>query len=136
MAIYSISDLERLCGIKAHTLRMWEKRYSILKPKRTPGNIRYYNEEDLKMVLNISLLNKNGYKISKIVKMDIEEISEIVASLSETSIHSKNGLDSLTLSMIDLDESRFDRLINNYVSQYGFEYTMTEIFFPSWTRSA
>ena len=68
MAVYSIKDLEKLCGIKAHTLRIWEQRYSIVIPKRTPTNIRYYEDEDLKTLLNVSLLNKNGYKISKIAK--------------------------------------------------------------------
>ena len=63
MAIYSIRDLEKLSGIKAHTLRIWESRYGIIKPKRTPTNIRYYLDEDLKLVLNIAFLNKNGFKI-------------------------------------------------------------------------
>ena len=66
MAMYQIKDVEHLSGIKAHTLRIWEKRYNIIEPKRTGTNIRYYDDNDLKRILNISILNKNGYKISKI----------------------------------------------------------------------
>ncbi|MEI8135959.1 MAG: MerR family transcriptional regulator, partial [Bacteroidota bacterium] len=66
---YSIKDLERLTGIKAHTLRIWEQRYEILRPERTETNIRYYSNSDLRRILNISLLNNNGYKISNIAKL-------------------------------------------------------------------
>ena len=69
MAIYSIKDLEKLSGIKAHTIRIWEQRYHLIHPKRTTTNIRYYEDEDLKLILNVALLNKNGYKISKIASM-------------------------------------------------------------------
>ena len=67
---YSIKDLERLTGIKAHTLRIWEQRYEILRPERTDTNIRFYNNDDLRRILNISLLNNNGYKISAIAKLN------------------------------------------------------------------
>ena len=76
MALYSIKELERLSGIKAHTIRIWEKRYNIISPNRTNTNIRSYCDDDLKKLLNISILNKNGYKISKIAALDIEEINE------------------------------------------------------------
>jgi MerR family transcriptional regulator, light-induced transcriptional regulator len=66
MGQYSIKDIETLSGIKAHTLRIWEQRYDLLIPERTETNIRYYNDDQLKMILNIALLNRNGYKISKI----------------------------------------------------------------------
>ena len=71
---YTIKDLERVSGIKAHTLRVWEQRYVILTPKRTITNIRYYNDADLKKVLNVSLLNNNGFKISSIAKLNHESI--------------------------------------------------------------
>ena len=83
MAVYSINDLEKLSGIKAHTLRIWEQRYGLIEPKRTKTNIRYYDDEDLKFVLNIALLNRNGYKISKIAQMSKAEIAEKVAAVSE-----------------------------------------------------
>ena len=83
MVVYSIKDLEKLSGVKAHTLRIWEKRYNILEPKRTPTNIRYYLDEDLKKILNIALLNRHGIKISKIAKMDKSEIHHKVAELTD-----------------------------------------------------
>ena len=78
MSNYSIKDLEHLTGIKAHTIRIWEQRYNIIEPKRTDTNIRYYDSEDLKHMLNISLLNNNGFKISKIAKMGRDELCERV----------------------------------------------------------
>ena len=78
MATYSIRDIEQLSGIKAHTLRIWEQRYNFIKPKRTDTNIRYYDEHDLKLVLNISLLKDNGHKISKISQMCFEEMQKEV----------------------------------------------------------
>ncbi|MDX5437070.1 MAG: MerR family transcriptional regulator, partial [Pontibacter sp.] len=78
MAQYTIKELEHLSGIKAHTIRVWEQRYCILKPKRTETNIRYYDDADLKSLLNISLLNERGYKISKIAKMEPEQILQKV----------------------------------------------------------
>ena len=81
MATYSIRDLEKISGIKAHTLRVWEQRYSVLPPKRTKTNIRYYDEDDLRLLLSISMLNSHGIKISKIAKMDRKEIHHKVAEL-------------------------------------------------------
>ena len=79
MAKYSIKDLEHLSGIKAHTLRIWEQRYNLINPKRTDTNIRYYDQEDLKLVLNVSLLKDNGFKISKIANMSREDMTEAAA---------------------------------------------------------
>ena len=112
MAIYSIKDLEKLCGIKAHTIRIWEQRYSIVTPKRTKTNIRYYQDADLKLLLNVALLNKNGFKISKIAKMSKEEIADKVAAISEINFEYNTQLDALTISMIEMDEYKFDRIIS------------------------
>ena len=84
MGQYSIKDIETLSGIKAHTLRIWEQRYDFLSPHRTDTNIRYYSDEQLKMILNIAVLNKNGYKISKIAEMDADQIKDIILHLSES----------------------------------------------------
>lgn len=130
MAIYSIKDMEKLSGIKAHTIRIWEQRYGVLTPKRTPTNIRYYEDEDLKVLLNVSLLNKNGYKISKISKMSGNEISEKVAEISEVNYEYPTQLDALTISMIEMDEFKFDRIINTNIEQIGFERTMLEVIHP------
>ncbi len=130
MAVYSISDLEKLSGIKAHTIRVWEQRYSIIQPKRTKTNIRYYQDADLKFLLNIALLNKNGIKISKIAKMSKGEIAEKVAAISEINFEYGTQLDALTISMIEMDESKFDRIVSTNIQQSGFERTMLEIIYP------
>ena len=74
MAVYSIKELEKLSGIKAHTIRIWEKRYQLLSPERTDTNIRFYSDDDLKKILNVSLLNGHGFKISKIAQFDDDQI--------------------------------------------------------------
>ncbi len=130
MAVYSIKDLEKLSSIKAHTLRIWEQRYGIIKPKRTSTNIRYYEDSDLKLILNIALLNKNGIKISKIAKMSPPEIAEKVAAISEFNFEFGTQLDALTISMIEMDEYKFNRIINTNIQQQGFEKTMMEVIYP------
>ena len=84
MNAFTIKDLENLSGIKAHTIRIWEQRYTFLKPHRTTTNIRYYSNDELKTVLNIALLNKYGFKISHIEKMQPQEIQEKILSLADT----------------------------------------------------
>ncbi len=130
MAVYSINDLEKLSGIKAHTLRIWEQRYGLIIPKRTKTNIRYYDDEDLKFILNIALLNRNGYKISKIAQMSKPEISDKVAAVSEVNFESGAQLDALTLSMIEMDEYKFEHIISANIQQIGFEHTMLEVIYP------
>jgi len=130
MSQYSIKDLEVLSGIKAHTLRIWEQRYEIFSPSRTDTNIRLYDDRDLKKVLNISLLNQNGYKISKIAEMSKEEISNEVLMISERNFKFPEQIHSLTLCMIDFDESRFDKILSNNILQMGFEKTMINIVYP------
>lgn len=132
---YSIKDLEHLSGIKAHTLRIWEQRYEILKPKRTDSNIRYYDDYDLKLILNISLLNENGYKISKIAEMSPAEMHKEVVALTENTYKYPEQIQALTLSMIDLDEDRFDKVISTNILHFGFEKTMLNIVFPFLSRT-
>lgn len=130
MATYSIKDLEKLSGIKAHTIRVWEQRYGIINPKRTDTNIRYYQDKDLKLLLNIALLNKNGLKISKIAKMTAAEIAERVAAISELNSENNTQLDALTIAMIEMDEYKFDRIMSTNIQQLGFERTVLEIIHP------
>lgn len=130
MGNYSIKDLEQLSGIKAHTLRIWEQRYGILEPKRTNTNIRYYDDEDLKLILNVSYLNRNGLKISKIASLSASEIHSRVKSVSDTSPEFPNQIDALTIAMINLEEDRFDKIISTNTLQYGFEQTMLNIVYP------
>lgn len=130
MVVYSIKDLEKLSGVKAHTLRIWEKRYNILNPKRTPTNIRYYLDDDLKLILNIALLNRHGYKISKIARMQKDQIQKKVAELTDVDESFEGQLDSLTISLIELDEEKFGRLLTRSIEQQGFEFTMMEVIYP------
>jgi len=130
MAVYSINDIEKLCGIKAHTIRIWEKRYNIITPRRTETNIRYYLDEDLQKILNISLLNRNNYKISKIAKMSDGEMKRLVSELSEVTIEAEDNLDSLMFAMLELDEFKFNKIVDHNISSRGFEETMNEVVYP------
>lgn len=130
MAVYSIKDLEQLSGIKAHTIRIWEKRYELIQPNRTQTNIRYYTDEDLRYLLNVGLLNRNGFKISKIAKMSDEEIAEKVADLSEVNSEHATQLDALTISMIEMDEYKFNRIVSTNIKQIGLEKTMLDVINP------
>lgn len=130
MAVYSIVDLEKLTGVKAHTIRIWEQRYGVITPKRTQSNIRYYQDDDLKQLLNIAILNKNGHKISKIAQMQPDEINETAAALSSIDVSYGAHLDALTIAMIEMDELKFDKIVNTHIQQLGFERTMTELIYP------
>jgi DNA-binding transcriptional MerR regulator len=130
VAVYSIKDLEKLTGIKAHTIRIWEQRYQLICPQRTKTNIRYYDDVALKLLLNIALLNKNGVKISKIATMTREEISYQVSTISEIDFDYDTQLDALTIAVIEMDEYKFDRILSTNIEQIGFERTMLEMIYP------
>jgi DNA-binding transcriptional MerR regulator len=134
MSNYSIKDLEQLSGIKAHTLRIWEQRYDILKPDRTDTNIRTYDDNDLKLVLNISLLKEHGYKISEIAKMSSDEMSKEVILISEKHLNYPDQIHALTIAMLDLDEERFEKIISTNTLQFGFENMMINIIYPFLNR--
>jgi DNA-binding transcriptional MerR regulator len=127
---YSIKDIEQLSGIKAHTLRIWEQRYNFIKPKRTDTNIRYYDDQDLKLVLNISLLKDNGHKISRICSMPEEDLHLEVQQLMERKMGFPEQIQALTLAMLELDEERFDKTISTNILQIGFERTMMNLIYP------
>ncbi len=130
MSTYSIKDLEQLSGIKAHTLRIWEQRYNFINPKRTDTNIRFYDDQDLKLVLNVSLLKENGFKISKIAKMDTAEMQEEILRITERNLRYPDKIHALILAMIDLDEERFEKIMSTNILQLGFEKTMLNIIYP------
>jgi len=130
VSTYSIKDLEQLSGIKAHTLRVWEQRYSLLDPKRTETNIRYYDDDDLKLILNVALLNDNGFKISKIASMSEEEKREEVVKLTERSLTHDDQIHALTICMIEMDEERFDKVLSTNILKIGFEQTMLNVIYP------
>lgn len=130
MVVYSIKDLENLTGVKAHTLRVWEQRYGIIQPKRTETNIRYYLEDDLKLILKVALLNKNGIKISKIACLSKDEIQHKAVELTDFSPQMASSLDSLTMSILNLDEYKINHILENYIRQIGFEETFEQVVFP------
>jgi len=130
MGKYSIKELEQLSGIKAHTIRIWEKRHHLVEPKRTPTNIRYYSDDDLKKIINVSLLNNHGVKISKIVDLTVDEINQKVAELSEAKNSIEIYIDQLVLAMIDMEEEQFEKILSSLILKFGFERTIIEIVYP------
>jgi DNA-binding transcriptional MerR regulator len=130
MGKYSIKELEQLSGIKAHTLRIWEKRHKLIEPARTQTNIRYYSDEDLKKIINVSVLNNNGIKISKIVGLSYGEITRKVAELSRDVSNSDVFIDQLVVAMIDMEEDLFEKIISDLTLKFGFERTVIEIIYP------
>ncbi len=133
-AKYSIKDLEILSNIKSHTIRIWEKRYNVLNPERTDTNIRYYTNEDLKKLLNVSFLNKHGIKISKIMEMSEEEVHQSVQSFNLTNSDNDTLIENLIIAMIDLNELFFHKTLTASANTLGFEKTITEIVFPFFHR--
>lgn len=134
MSNYSIKDLEQLSGIKAHTLRIWEQRHNLLNPKRTDTNIRYYDDEDLKLILNVAMLNNHGIKISKIAAMSVAEISEEIIRLTDQSVDHNDQIQALTICMIEMDEDRFEKILSTNIIKLGFEDTILKVVYPFLTR--
>ncbi|MBS1665966.1 MAG: MerR family transcriptional regulator [Bacteroidetes bacterium] len=130
MKEFTIKDLENLSGIKAHTIRIWEQRYSFLKPKRTETNIRFYSNHELKTLLNIALLTRFGYKISHIDKMNEAELEKHILSLSTAEAQQERVVNDLIQSMITLDIEKFENIIDNYIISKGTDKTILQVIFP------
>lgn len=136
MVKYSIKDLEKYSGIKAHTIRIWEQRYNLLVPKRTATNIRYYDEEQLKYLLNVTLLLDNGFKISQVCKFTenefYEQLKEIINadSTSKRDQQVTSAVNELVLSMLELDERRFEKILSSALLQRTFEEVLQEVIYP------
>ena len=130
MARYSIKDLENFTGVKAHTIRIWEKRYNLVEPKRTCTNIRYYDDDDLKKLLNVSILNRNGFKISNIVNFSDEILNEKIQDLAQTQHDAESQIESLVMAMIEMDEAKFEKVFNTAVINLGFEEAILKIMYP------
>jgi MerR family transcriptional regulator, light-induced transcriptional regulator len=130
MGKYSIKDLEKLSGIKAHTIRIWEKRHHLIAPGRTGTNIRFYSDDDLKKIINVSLLNANGIRISRIAGMSDDEIKQRIIALSETHNEATVHIHQLVTSMVELDEEKFEKTLSGLILRFGFERTVTEIIYP------
>jgi len=130
MSSYTIKDLEKISGIKAHTIRIWEQRYNFLQPQRTETNIRSYSADELKVILNVSLLNKYGFKISHIDKMSSEQMEENIMSLSQLDAQKERVVNALIKEMVSLNMVAFERQLDLYIGQKGIEKTINEIIFP------
>lgn len=131
MVTYTVSQIEALTGITQHMLRIWERRYDFVKAQRTSTNIRYYTDEELKTLINTGILIRNKYRISKIAAMTKEEMHERVAEiLDKPSTNIKEEIHALTLSMIEMDEQKFDELYKSYHLKNGLLKTFTELIYP------
>jgi DNA-binding transcriptional MerR regulator len=130
MVQYSINDLEKLSGIKAHTIRVWERRYHILEQHRTETNRRRYGDNELRRIINISILHRNGFKISKIAGFSDSEIEEKVSFLSKDTNRSETQIDSLIMSMVDHNEKAINDLLTRYIMNHGIEDTFMDVVFP------
>ena len=127
---FTIKDLENLTGIKAHTIRIWEKRYNVLEPMRTDTNIRYYDLQALQKLLNITLLHDYGYKISKISKMPSEEIPQLVQEIISTKSAKNHAISSFKLAMMNFDQKLFLDTYNSLLSEKSFREVFFEVFIP------
>lgn len=132
--IYSIKDLERISGIKAHTLRIWEKRYDILAPERTDTNIRTYDDDDLRKLLNIKTLLDGGWKISHVGQLDYESIKMEVEKLFEVRdkgvVVYQPFVNALTAAMLEINEKEFDRIFSSATTRLGLREAMIHIVNP------
>ena len=131
---YSIKDLEVLSGVKAHTIRIWEKRYNLLSPGRTETNIRYYNDDDLRRILNVSLLVNNGFKISKVAKLDDQKIGKSVLEITKSKTSETDYVDRLILHMLNFDNIGFYNFTNEIIAKKGFEDAVLKVFFALFER--
>jgi DNA-binding transcriptional MerR regulator len=128
--VFTIKELESFSGIKAHTIRIWEQRYNLLKPDRTDTNIRRYTDQDLKKLLNISLLLNLGYKISGIAKLTDSEIQDAILKSQANNGGEQHHQHILKIAMLNYDEPLFNSVIDPFVSLNGIEKTFVEVIIP------
>lgn len=132
MGHFSISDLEQLSGIKAHTIRIWEQRYGILRPIRTATNIRTYCEDDLRRLLNVATLCGRGYRISQIAKLSEQELSKAVISCDDDAHSDRycHQVNALLAAMLVMDECQLIHVLTHVTEQYGFEQAILRVAYP------
>ena len=128
--VFSIKDLENLTGIKAHTIRIWEKRYNVLEPMRTDTNIRLYDLVGLQKILNITLLHNHGYKISKISKLSDERIPELVNEIISDKSAKNHAISTFKMAMMNFDHTLFFKTYNDLLSEKTFREVFYEVFIP------
>lgn len=131
---YSIKDLEVLSGVKAHTIRIWEKRYGLLTPSRTDTNIRFYDDTDLRKILNVSMLVNNGFKISKVAKFDAIKIKDSVMEVTQNKTSESDYIDRLILYMLNFDNIGFYNFTSEIIAKKGFEDAVLKVFFALFER--
>jgi len=134
MTIYSIKDLEYLSGIKAHTIRIWEKRYHLMSPDRSDTNIRSYSDDDVRKILNVSMLVKNGYKISNVALFDDEKLKSEVVRINNNSNDSNKYTDQLLFQTVNIDVVAFEQVLDEIIAIYGFDKTIQDVVFPYFER--
>lgn len=127
---FSIKDLENLSGIKAHTIRIWEKRYNILTPNRTSTNIRTYDNSNLQKILNVAFLNENGYKISRISKLSDKEICNMVKNISASSSRENRAQNAFQIAMLNFDEALFNKTYDELSKDKSFREIFFQVFIP------
>ena len=127
---FTIKDLENISGIKAHTIRIWEKRYSLLLPNRTDTNIRFYSPESLQKLLNIVLLNNNNFKISKIAEMSEEDLILQSRELALNSAENDEAINTFKVSMFQFDKFIFNKAYHNLLLNNSFREIFKDVFIP------
>jgi DNA-binding transcriptional MerR regulator len=127
---FSIKDLENLSGIKAHTIRIWEKRYNIMTPNRSGTNIRSYDIGNLQKILNVTFLNEHGYKISRIAKLSDEEIGKMVKGVAASASEQNRAINSFKIAMINFDQVLFNTTYKSLLTKKTFREIFLEIFLP------
>ena len=127
---FSIRDIENLCGVKAHTLRIWQQRYQLFIPKRKESQHRTYDCDDLKELLRISFLYHNGYKISKIAGLSPEQIQEEVAKVKPQPCNYEVFVHQLIEASLSLDKEKFDRVADELLAKMGMEKCILHVFYP------
>lgn len=133
MSYYQIADLEKLSGIKAHTIRIWEKRYGVIKPHRTTTNIRYYDDNQAKKLLKISTLLESGLKISRIAELSEKEINQQIQNIQQVGnddVICTGYINELTSAMLSFDEALFEKTFSNAVVKFGMYPAMIKVFYP------
>ena len=130
ISTYTIKDLSQITRIKPHTLRIWEQRYGIIKPKRTEINTRLYCQDDLKYLLNVVILYNGGEKISHIAKLSKEELTDKVKKFSAENQQFSNQIQSLVVAMLELDEAQFEKQLNANILSSGLEDTIVHVIYP------
>ncbi|SFP99937.1 MerR family transcriptional regulator [Hymenobacter arizonensis] len=130
MGNFSISDLEQLSGIKAHTIRMWEQRYSLLRPVRTATNIRLYCDDDLRRLLNVATLCNRGRRISQVARLSDEELASAVIACSDDAHDHAAQVNALLAAMLGMDEPALSQLLEDSTQQLGFEKMMLHVAYP------